>query len=122
MQNLLLQEIEDFEGILIATTNLADNLDPAFERRLLYKIEFKKPGTKIREKIWKSLIPDLGIQEIQDLAEKYTFTGGQINNIATKIDIDYAIDGEMPGYSQMLSYCESECLQKQKGSKSIGFR
>ena len=122
VQNLLLQEMEDFEGILIATTNLADNLDPAFERRLLYKIEFKKPGAKIREKIWKSLIPDLGIQEIQDLAEKYTFTGGQISNIATKRDIDYAIDGEAPGYTQMLSYCESECLQKQKESKRIGFR
>jgi SpoVK/Ycf46/Vps4 family AAA+-type ATPase len=114
--------LEDFEGILIATTNLADNLDPAFERRLLYKIEFLKPGIQIREKIWKSMIPDMDPQEIQILAERYTFSGGQISNIATKRDIDYAIDGKAPGYEQMLMYCETESLQKAKESKRIGFR
>ena len=122
VQNLLLQELEDFEGILIATTNLADNLDPAFERRLLYKIEFLKPGIQVREKIWKSMIPDMDPQEIQILAERYTFSGGQISNIATKRDIDYAIDGKAPGYEQMLMYCETESLQKAKESKRIGFR
>ena len=44
IQNIILQEMEDLNGILIATTNLATNLDSAFERRFLYKIEFEKYG------------------------------------------------------------------------------
>ena len=43
IQNIILQEMESLDGILIATTNLADNLDTAFERRFLYKIRFDKP-------------------------------------------------------------------------------
>ena len=47
MQNIILQEIEDLEGILIATTNLTSNLDSAFERRFLFKVEFNKPATDV---------------------------------------------------------------------------
>lgn len=50
MQNIILQEIEDLEGILIATTNLTSNLDSAFERRFLFKIEFHKPATDVKER------------------------------------------------------------------------
>jgi SpoVK/Ycf46/Vps4 family AAA+-type ATPase len=53
IQNILLEEFENFEGILIATTNLASNLDTAFERRFLYKVQFQKPSVNIRAKIWK---------------------------------------------------------------------
>jgi SpoVK/Ycf46/Vps4 family AAA+-type ATPase len=42
IQNILLEEFENFEGILIATTNLVNNMDNAFERRFLFKVEFKK--------------------------------------------------------------------------------
>ena len=114
--------LRSVETDLITTTNLADNHDPAFERRLLYKIKFLKPGSQIREKIWKSMMPDMDQQEIQILAESYNFSGGQISNIATKRDIDYAIDGEAPGYERMIMYCETELLQKNKESKRIGFR
>ncbi|RLA59207.1 MAG: AAA family ATPase, partial [Epsilonproteobacteria bacterium] len=48
MQNIFLEQIEKFEGILIATTNLLGNIDKAFSRRFNYKIEFKKPGKKQR--------------------------------------------------------------------------
>lgn len=48
MQNIILQEIENLEGILIATTNLTANLDKAFERRFLYKIEFKVPSIEAK--------------------------------------------------------------------------
>ena len=43
IQNIILQEIEQLDGILIATTNLAENMDKAFERRFLYKVKFEKP-------------------------------------------------------------------------------
>ena len=44
IQNIVLQEMENFDGILIATTNLTGNIDSAFGRRFLYKIEFEKPN------------------------------------------------------------------------------
>ena len=44
MQNIFLEQIERFEGILIATTNLLENFDSAFSRRVNYKIEFKRPN------------------------------------------------------------------------------
>lgn len=41
LQNIILQEMEDLEGILIATTNMTKSFDAAFERRFLYKVLFK---------------------------------------------------------------------------------
>src|SRR5690606_12267088 len=50
IQNIILEEMENFEGILMATTNLANSLDAAFERRFLFKVPFKKPAKKVRAK------------------------------------------------------------------------
>ena len=52
MQNIFLEQIENFRGMLIATTNLLENIDKAFSRRFNYKIEFKKPNKLQREKLW----------------------------------------------------------------------
>ena len=49
MQNILLQELENFQGILIAPTNLQGNLDKAFERRFLYKLKFTVPSLETRQ-------------------------------------------------------------------------
>lgn len=57
MQNIFLEQIEKFDGILIATTNLLDNIDVAFSRRFNYKIEFVKPDFNERVKIWHKLLP-----------------------------------------------------------------
>jgi SpoVK/Ycf46/Vps4 family AAA+-type ATPase len=54
MQNIILQELEDFRGILMATTNLTSNLDEAFERRFLFKIKYAKPSMGAKKSIWKS--------------------------------------------------------------------
>ena len=52
------QEMEQLNGIMIATTNLTNNLDKAFERRFLYKIEFDRPNTEVKSKIWQSMMPN----------------------------------------------------------------
>lgn len=57
MQNIFLEQIEKFDGILIATTNLIDNIDAAFSRRFNYKIEFLKPDFAQRVRIWNKLLP-----------------------------------------------------------------
>ncbi|SFV58914.1 Cell division protein FtsH [hydrothermal vent metagenome] len=84
MQNIFLEQIERFDGILIATTNLLDNIDKAFSRRFNYKIEFKKPGKKQRLRLWQYMLPEnADYEENFELAElaKYELTGGQINLI-----------------------------------------
>ena len=52
IQNIILEEMENLEGILIASTNLTDNLDPAFERRFLFKIQFENPSVEAKKAIW----------------------------------------------------------------------
>ena len=74
MQNIILQEIEDLEGILIATTNLTNNLDSAFERRFIFKIEFHKPDTKVKSLIWRSMLKDLSDEDARQLATNFDFS------------------------------------------------
>jgi SpoVK/Ycf46/Vps4 family AAA+-type ATPase len=84
MQNIFLEQIERFDGILIATTNLLENIDSAFSRRFNYKVEFKKPDFKQRVELWKKMLPKNAEYEegfdTEKLA-KYNLTGGQINII-----------------------------------------
>jgi len=83
MQNLFLEAFENFKGILVCTTNLRDNLDPAFSRRFHLKLEFPLPKFEEREKLWKLHLPDTipGVAEIDinSLAKRYELSGGQIS-------------------------------------------
>ena len=84
MQNIFLEQIENFRGMLIATTNLLENIDKAFSRRFNYKIEFKKPDKLQREKLWELMLPkDAPYEKDFDAKElaTYALTGGQINLI-----------------------------------------
>ena len=80
IQNIMLQELEIFNGILIATTNLTGNIDKAFERRFLFKINFPKPDKVVRQQIWKSKLPELSEEMAIILGERFELTGGQIDN------------------------------------------
>ena len=114
MQNIILQEIEDLDGILIATTNLTDNLDSAFERRFIFKIEFHKPNTEVKSKIWRSMLKDLTPEDAHELASHFDFSGGQIENIARKRTVDYILSGKYATLSQLESYCRAEQLDNKK--------
>jgi SpoVK/Ycf46/Vps4 family AAA+-type ATPase len=84
MQNIFLEQIEKFKGMLIATTNLLENIDKAFSRRFNYKIEFKKPDEAQRAELWKKMLPiDAPYEKDFDATRlsKYSLTGGQINLI-----------------------------------------
>lgn len=124
MQNILLQEIEDLDGILIATTNLTGNLDNAFERRFLFKVEFHKPDNEIKAKLWSSMLKgDISEEDASRLAEKYDFSGGQIENIARKRTIEYILSGKKASFEEINSYCQHELLDKKNERKQIiGFR
>lgn len=123
MQNIILQEIEDLEGILIATTNLTSNLDPAFERRFLFKVEFKKPATGVKAKIWSSMLKNISDDDAQVLASKFDFSGGQIENIARKRTIDFILSGEFADIEGIEAYCRNELLVNNNKCKPvIGFK
>ena len=122
MQNIILQEMEDLDGIMIATTNLTENLDPAFERRFLYKIMFEKPDAAVRQKIWQQMIPELKDSDASVLASHYDFSGGQIENIARKHAINSILYGEGAEVLPVLeNYCRSEQLSNTVTRKRIGF-
>lgn len=111
LQNILLQNMEDFDGILIATTNLTSSLDKAFERRFLYKIEFNKPGVKVRQKLWKSMIPGLSDKETLSLAREFMFSGGEIENIARKQLIESILKNAPSTLETIRSICRSETIE-----------
>lgn len=94
IQNIILQEIEQLEGILIATTNLAENMDKAFERRFLYKVKFEKPDLHGRLQIWQTMIPSLNDADASFLAARYDFSGGEIENIARHYTIQSILHGK----------------------------
>ena len=122
IQNIILQEMESLEGIMIATTNLTSNLDKAFERRFIYKIEFKRPSVEAKQMIWKSMIPSLSDETALSLAKGYDLSGGQIENIARKCTVEYIISGNEPSNAQMIEFCESETMDsRQPARKKIGF-
>ncbi len=120
MQNIILQEIEDLDGILIATTNLTSNLDKAFERRFLYKVEFHKPDTDVKTKIWRSMLKDISADDARQLASHFDFSGGQIENIARKRTVDYILSGKFASLDEIEGYCRAELLSG-KERRSIGF-
>ncbi|MPM26442.1 ATP-dependent zinc metalloprotease FtsH [bioreactor metagenome] len=121
IQNIILEELENFKGILIATTNLLQNFDKAFDRRFLYKIHFPKPNQEIRIKIWKNKKPDLSISDCNMLASKFPFSGGHIDNIIRKISIEEAIQDLPLPIDKIVEICSTELLQKNGDLKTIGF-
>jgi len=97
MQNIFLEQIENFRGMLIATTNLLENIDKAFSRRFNYKIEFKKPNKEQRVELWNKMLPKSAPYEdgfdVTKLAE-YSLTGGQINLIVKNTAYKVAVREE----------------------------
>ena len=122
MQNILLEELEKQEGILIATTNLTTNMDKAFERRFLYKIEFNRPNTNTKALLWQSMIKDLSEKDAQYLANQYDFSGGQIENIARKQIVRRILFNTPIIVSEIQEDCKNELLSHSKQPcRPVGF-
>lgn len=81
--NALLSEIENYEGVIIFTTNRLGKLDQALERRISAKIEFTFPDKTQRELIWRRMFPKQAplAKDVRftELAE-YPMAGGNIKN------------------------------------------
>lgn len=133
MQNIFLEQIEKFDGILIATTNLIDNIDAAFSRRFNYKIEFLKPDFMERVRIWNKLLPkkpqgkgnlsaiyERGF-DVKNLA-KYALTGGQIKIVIKNTAYKVATK-QKPIFSEadFVAEIKKEMESSFENDKSMGF-
>lgn len=108
MQNILLEELEKIQGILIATTNLPQNMDSAFARRFLFKLKFDTPDQNTRVAIWKDKLDWLCDQDALGLAKSYSFSGGLIENVARKAEIYQSLRGVLPSADLLQKYCGQE--------------
>ena len=110
IQNIILEEMENLDGILVATTNLADNFDAAFERRFLFKVRFDKPTIEAKKSIWMNKLNMLTDEEAQTLAVQFDMSGGQIDNIVRKVIMNEIVKGETPTLAGLKTLCAEEKL------------
>ncbi|MBI1823792.1 MAG: ATP-binding protein, partial [Nitrospirae bacterium] len=127
MQNIFLEQMEQFNGILIATTNLVDNMDSAFSRRFHYKVEFNRPGLEERVKLWRALLPEKaplsGDVDLSILAKKYDLSGGQLALVIRSAAIGAARRGTELCQQDFISACEEEMAGNfdEKAKVKVGF-
>lgn len=125
MQNIFLEQIERFNGVIIATTNFLESLDSAFSRRFDYKIEFKKPDFKDRLKMWEKFLPRKASFEKTfdvNILANYELSGAQILMVVKNTALKVAVTED--GVFKMQDFVES--IQKELNSsfdksKIVGF-
>nr|EAJ0407229.1 ATP-binding protein [Campylobacter jejuni]EAJ0408044.1 ATP-binding protein [Campylobacter jejuni] len=125
MQNIFLEQIERFSGVIIATTNFLESLDSAFSRRFDYKIELKKPDFKDRLKIWEKFLPKKALFEKDfdiNILSNYELSGAQILMVVKNTALKVAVSQD--GVFKMQDFIES--IQKELNSsfdksKIVGF-
>ncbi len=119
IQNVLLQALENFEGILIATTNLTGNLDNAFERRFSFRIDFPKPDKQVRGKIWKDKLPELSEEEAALLGERFDIAGGEIDNQVRQVLLRKVLRRDGTVFQSLLENCRK--AKGFVGIKKVGY-
>lgn len=127
MQNIFLDQIERFEGVLIATTNLLETLDLAFSRRFNYKIQFNRPTKEQRDAIWNLHLPrnaefSVPSKELVENLSRYDLTGGQIALVVKNTSYKVATREDLTFYPE--DFIEE--IQKEKSGsfdseKNVGF-
>ena len=118
--NLFLEFFETNTGIIVATTNLINNVDPSFMRRFLFKVKFSTPSPAIIKQILKDKLDSLNENELEIISNKYRLTGAQVDNIFTKITLNSVLTKSNPTLTEIMEYCEQEKISDYKTVK-LGF-
>jgi len=110
--NYLLQRLEEFDGVVILTTNNPESIDQAFMRRIRFKPQFPAPDVAERERLWNVMIPATAPREpelkFKDLAQDYELTGGQIQNAVIRAAVWAAEKGMPVSYALLAKAGERE--------------
>lgn len=122
--NVLLRELEAFNGVVIFATNLAANFDPAFERRIRTHVLFEMPGVSERERIWRAqihptktpLAPDV---DFRALAVRYEASGGDIKNAVLKGAAAASVEPGPDTSKQIHQHHFERAMEAVLGAKSV---
>jgi SpoVK/Ycf46/Vps4 family AAA+-type ATPase len=120
LQNILLEQMEQFDGIMIGSTNNTNNIDEAFERRFTMKFEFESPNELAMISIWKSSIKGLRQNEARELVKQFKFSGGEISNVARRFMLENLLGLQKSRLQTLIELCNTERYQNNNTS-SIGF-
>ena len=108
---LLLQEVEAYDGVSVLATNYKHNIDPAFFRRMKFIVEFQFPDVETRKVLWKTTIPKTTPLaedvDIDFLAQRFEFVGGNIKNCILNAAFLAAADPEAEGEVHMKHYLQA---------------
>ncbi|MFC1552737.1 ATP-binding protein, partial [Candidatus Latescibacterota bacterium] len=126
--NVILQELERFEGVCILATNRKKSMDKALERRISVKIEFDRPEKEIRASIWRKLLPDkLPISNDVNIIKlsRAELSGGEIKNVilnASRLAYSRSQKGPVTAedFNKAINMEQSESWSRKHG-QSIGF-
>jgi SpoVK/Ycf46/Vps4 family AAA+-type ATPase len=113
----ILQRVEQFNGVAILATNLRENMDSAFIRRMKYVIEFPMPNKDMREQIWKNSFSEnvpTGNIDYEFLSEKFELSGGNIKNIILTATFLAAGKNEAVGMIHILEAVKNEYYKYNK--------
>lgn len=108
----MLQNMEEYTGVVILATNFPQNIDEAFKRRITYTIEFYLPDYEQRYRIWQHSIPaqlplDADVN-LEMLAERFELSGSNIKNIVVNAAFLAAAKQEPVGMEHFLKAIEGE--------------
>ncbi|MCA1577384.1 MAG: ATP-binding protein [Acidobacteria bacterium] len=110
--NYLLQRVEQYEGVVILATNLQQNLDDAFLRRMQEVLEFPFPDAALRESIWRGHFPKgaptAADINFQFLAQNFKWPGGNIKNIVLSAAFLAAQESKPIGMSHLILATRAE--------------
>jgi hypothetical protein len=121
MQNLLLEAMENFNGILIGTTNLETQMDTAFERRWIIKVNFTNPDNEALVKIWQQHIKILTLSEVEALVSEFPLNPGEIHNVVKRWNIELLLGITEDPITVLKRLCTSERFANKSKQTIIGF-
>lgn len=121
----LLQRLENFDGLSVLATNLAQNMDQAFMRRFDHVIDFPMPGVEHRKALWErgrlGCAPIAADVDFAVLAERFELTGAEIRNCWLGAAFRAAGKGETLGMDVLMQAVASELLKQGKVLKKTDF-
>lgn len=118
-QNIILEETNTLPGILLASTNMIENLDKAMLRRFLILVAFHRPDKATRAQLWLAKAPSLSVEEAANLAEHYDISGGEIDNLVARGLILGILENRKSTVDDYLEMCEAQFGSMEK--KRIGY-
>jgi adenylate kinase family enzyme len=122
IQTLLLNAMENFKGILIATTNRPESFDKAFQRRFLFHIEIQQPQEVVRMHLLQHRFPQLNEQTIKNLAVVYTFTGAELEVFTRHWQINEIVNGNVELTTALEEFLKKNTQGIKRVRKPIGFQ